>query len=69
MFEVTDDGRGFDPSVNGHGTGLQGIADRLGALDGALEVRSAPGEGTIVTGRITVAAVPPPPVATGVGAG
>ena len=69
VFEVSDDGRGFDPSVNGRGTGLQGIADRLGALDGALEVRSAPGEGTIVTGRITVAAVPPPPVATGVGAG
>ena len=33
-FAVQDDGVGFDPSANGYGTGLQGIADRLGALDG-----------------------------------
>ncbi|HSL10747.1 MAG TPA: histidine kinase [Actinomycetota bacterium] len=69
VFEVSDDGRGFDPSVNGRGTGLQGIADRLGALDGTLEVRSAPGEGTVVTGRIAVAAAARPPVTTGVAAG
>ncbi len=50
--EVVDDGSGFDPSENGYGSGLQGIADRLEALDGTLEVRSAPGEGTTVTGRI-----------------
>jgi signal transduction histidine kinase len=52
VFEVEDDGRGFDPSSHGYGTGLQGIADRLGALDGSLEVRSAPGEGTTVRGRV-----------------
>jgi signal transduction histidine kinase len=59
-FEVTDDGRGFDPTANGYGTGLQGIADRLAALGGALDVRSAPGSGTTVTGRIpvTVRSVP-----------
>ncbi len=55
VFEVNDDGRGFEPSSNGYGTGLQGIADRLGALDGRLEVRSAPGEGTQLVGRIRVA--------------
>jgi signal transduction histidine kinase len=55
-FEVSDDGRGFDPAANGHGSGLQGIADRLGALEGAMEVESAPGQGTIVRGRIPVAA-------------
>jgi signal transduction histidine kinase len=53
-FEVVDDGVGFDPQENGLGTGLQGIADRLGALDGTLEVRSARGEGTTVSGRIPV---------------
>ena len=31
-FEVTDDGRGFDPGSTGYGTGLQGMADRLDAL-------------------------------------
>ena len=51
-FEVVDDGIGFDFAGGGFGTGLQGIADRLGALDGALEIRSAIGAGTTVTGRI-----------------
>ena len=52
MFEVTDDGRGFDPASTGYGTGLQGMADRLDALGGSLEVRSAPGQGTTVVGRV-----------------
>jgi len=51
-FEVTDDGDGFDPASIGYGTGLQGMADRLDALGGTLEVRSTPGEGTSVTGRV-----------------
>jgi signal transduction histidine kinase len=53
-FEVVDDGRGFDPASGGSGTGLQGIADRLGALHGDLTVRSEPGAGTRVSGRIEV---------------
>lgn len=55
-FEVADDGRGFDPSSNGYGTGLQGIADRLGALDGRVEVQSEPGRGTLVHGRVPLPA-------------
>jgi signal transduction histidine kinase len=55
-FEVADDGRGFEPASNGYGTGLQGIADRLGALDGSLQVTSAPGEGTTIAGRIPTGA-------------
>jgi signal transduction histidine kinase len=54
-FEVTDDGNGFDPAATRYGTGLQGIADRLGALDGTLSVVSAPGSGTHLVGRIPVA--------------
>jgi signal transduction histidine kinase len=53
-FQVIDDGRGFDPDETGYGTGLQGMADRLAAVGGSLEVRSRPGEGTTVTGRIVV---------------
>ena len=53
-FDVTDDGRGFDASANGYGTGLQGIADRLGALDGRVDVISAPGRGTSIRGRVPV---------------
>jgi signal transduction histidine kinase len=55
-FEVVDDGRGFDPSTNGRGTGLQGVADRLGALDGSLDVRSSPGSGTALSGALPIPA-------------
>jgi signal transduction histidine kinase len=51
-FAVVDDGRGFDPSANDSGTGLQGIADRLGALDGRVTVMSSPGHGTTIEGRL-----------------
>jgi signal transduction histidine kinase len=51
-FEVLDDGCGFDPEATGLGTGLQGMADRLAALGGEVGIRSAPGTGTMVTGRI-----------------
>jgi signal transduction histidine kinase len=54
-FTVTDDGAGFDTRETGYGTGLQGMADRLSALGGSLEVASAPGHGTSVTGRLPVA--------------
>jgi signal transduction histidine kinase len=53
-FEVRDDGDGFDAATAGRGTGLQGIADRLAALDGAVEVRSRPGAGTTVAGTIPI---------------
>ncbi|MGH2642036.1 MAG: histidine kinase [Actinomycetota bacterium] len=51
-FEVSDDGRGFDTASTHHGTGLQGIADRLDALGGRLEIRTAPGEGTTLVGLV-----------------
>jgi signal transduction histidine kinase len=53
-FEVEDDGRGFDPEAVDRGTGLQGIADRLAALGGSVEIRSAPGHGTTVAGHVQV---------------
>ena len=55
-FEVVDDGLGFDPVVATSGSGLQGMADRLAAVGGSLEVRSAPGRGTTVAGRVPVGA-------------
>ena len=42
-FEVIDDGVGFDPVTASHGSGLQGIADRLAALGGSVKIRGAPG--------------------------
>jgi signal transduction histidine kinase len=52
VFEVEDDGRGFDRGRTGYGTGLQGMADRIEAIGGSLEVSSPPRRGTLVRGRI-----------------
>jgi signal transduction histidine kinase len=55
-FEVRDDGAGFDPSTTRSGTGLQGMADRLEAIGGALSISSEPGAGTTVAGRLPIGA-------------
>jgi signal transduction histidine kinase len=44
--EVSDDGVGG--ADLGRGTGLRGLADRVAAIDGGLEIDSEPGQGTIV---------------------
>src|SRR3954447_23985331 len=46
VVEVADDGRG-GPAV-ASGSGLRGLADRIGALEGSIEIESAPGAGTHV---------------------
>ena len=51
-FAVIDDGAGFDPQMVGRGAGLTNMRDRLEALGGRLEIRSAPGAGTTVAGTI-----------------
>jgi len=56
VFTVTDDGRGFDPATTRPGSGLQNMADRVEAMGGSIEVSSAPGLGTTVTGRVPVSA-------------
>jgi signal transduction histidine kinase len=43
---VEDNGRGFDPSAKPRGMGLKGIAERVRMLDGAMSLKSAPGQGT-----------------------
>jgi signal transduction histidine kinase len=53
-FTVTDDGAGFDTASTRNGTGLQGMADRLAALGGGLQVHSRPGHGTTVSGQLPV---------------
>jgi signal transduction histidine kinase len=57
VFEVTDDGKGFDPQRTPPGSGLTNMRDRLEALGGSVEISSRPGEGTTVSGRIPVQAV------------
>ena len=54
VFEVRDDGVGFDTGATRDGTGLRGMADRLEAVGGELELTSAPGRGTTIGGHVPV---------------
>jgi len=51
-FITSDDGAGYDSRHTPMGSGLRNMADRLATLGGELDVRSAPGSGTTVTGRL-----------------
>ena len=59
IFEVADDGTGFDSRTQPPGRGLINMADRLEALGGALEIRSTPGQGTTIRGSLAAAAAKP----------
>jgi signal transduction histidine kinase len=61
VFEIRDDGRGFDTDATTYGSGVQGMADRLDAIGGTLAVTSAPGEGTLVRGEVTLTEFGPSP--------
>jgi signal transduction histidine kinase len=56
-FEVRDDGRGFDVDGGSAGAGLRNMEDRLASLDGRLDVTSAPGGGTVISGAVPLPAV------------
>ena len=51
-FEISDDGAGFEREGRVDGHGFVNMADRLGAFGGTVEVVSAPGAGTTITGTI-----------------
>ncbi|MGH9275535.1 MAG: sensor histidine kinase [Acidimicrobiales bacterium] len=52
QFTIEDDGSGFDAVRVLAGGGLRQMHDRVLALGGVLDVRSAPGAGTVVKGQI-----------------
>jgi signal transduction histidine kinase len=55
IAQINDNGRGFDVAqvldreIRGNGTGLLGMRERVGLLDGVFKVQSAPGLGTRVS--------------------
>jgi signal transduction histidine kinase len=53
-FTVSDNGAGYDARHTPLGSGQRNMADRLAALGGRLEVRSAPGRGTTIAGHLPV---------------
>jgi signal transduction histidine kinase len=50
IVTITDDGAGG--AVVGAGSGLRGLADRVAALDGRLELRSPAGHGTCLRAEL-----------------
>jgi signal transduction histidine kinase len=52
LFDVQDDGVGFDPENVSLGAGLTNMQDRLGAIGGSLHIEAATGRGTTVSGQI-----------------
>jgi signal transduction histidine kinase len=58
-FSITDSGPGFEQENREPGPGLQTMTDRVRALGGSLEVRSARGAGTTVEGWIPAYALEP----------
>jgi hypothetical protein len=58
-FTIFDDGTGYNTSHTPIGSGLRNMADRLAALGGRLQVRSAPGQGITITGYLPVPSCSP----------
>ncbi len=57
-FEVSDNGRGLDPTAAKPGGGLQNLHDRLDVLGGGATFASTPGAGASVTGWLPLAISP-----------
>ena len=58
---MRDTGAGFDADGSlAKGAGFVNMSDRVGAIGGTVEVRSAQGEGTTVAGRIPLSRVAEP---------
>jgi signal transduction histidine kinase len=53
VIEIADDGVGGADEAGG--SGLQGLADRVAALDGTLRILSPPGKGTVITAELPCA--------------
>ena len=53
---IEDDGQGFDPAaVRDGGFGLEGMRERVGLLDGRLQVESGEGAGTTLVAEVPLA--------------
>lgn len=53
-IQVEDDGRGFDAADEKKTFGLLGMRERIAMFGGTLEIDSAPGRGTRISGRLPI---------------
>jgi signal transduction histidine kinase len=54
LFEVRDDGCGFDSEPSGEGAGITGMRDRLAAVGGEMRIESGTGAGARILGRVSI---------------
>lgn len=54
VFDIADNGAGFEPATVSESHGFENMRDRLGAVAGRLEIDSSVGGGSRVIGRIRV---------------
>ncbi len=54
LFEIADNGKGFDAALTTRGAGLTNMTDRIDALGGLIEMSSTPGRGTRIHGSLPV---------------
>jgi signal transduction histidine kinase len=54
LFEVKDDGPGFDIALAKRGHGFVNMSDRLGAIGGSVRWESQPGVGTTISGSVPI---------------
>lgn len=52
VFEIADDGQGYDTQVAAASGGVQNMTDRIGELGGQLTIHSVPGSGTRILGSV-----------------
>ena len=58
VLEIRDNGAGFDPEAANLGNGLRNMRSRAEALNGALDIESSPGQGTVVRLRVPLKPFP-----------
>jgi two-component system sensor histidine kinase UhpB len=56
VLRVADDGHGFDAAQTPRGLGLTGMRERAVLAGGRVDVRSSPGDGTVIELRLGTAA-------------
>ncbi len=54
QVKIVDNGQGFDINQRAKGMGLRSMRERIGSIHGAIQVQSAPGQGTCLTAQIPI---------------
>ena len=54
LFDISDNGRGFDLNQKSSGNGLRNLRRRAGEIGGSVEIESSPGKGTTVHFRAPI---------------